>query len=510
MSSSSSPNSALPPGVHLALGTIEHALTGCIAQRTPEGVTENDNEAPHAWPAPPSNLSTEQLREGHWLPLSAIPVSPRATALVTHLATLVASHEGGTRQRNRGKAGAARQQQAIGAIIGGILRRWGREQPQLVFRSRKRDDFSGGPVPARQYLAAYDALLALGLIQQSRSIRYGSGIVWIEGGPEHFAGKAPRLWPAHALLDLAVAHGVTPATVTKDFGDTYPTRPPAVPELVQVFTLKRPRKSEKAPVAIRHGDPLVARIRQEVESSNEWLGQHEVRGCLPPRLKRVFTASWLLGGRWYAVGNEGNYQRMSEGERLGIIIDRAPVAEVDVKACHLSIMHGLLGLPLPEGDPYEFPGAPRPVVKAWITGTLGKGSPVRQWAKRTLKANPELSGHDAGEIGRIICERYGFLRSPARAVAGPAGLDRLAYVGPPERLLTHRLMAIEAEALTMAMWFMRAEWHILALPLHDALIVPHDAVAETGDSLRVAFQRVARVPVRWTADRAPELAYGRV
>jgi hypothetical protein len=25
----------------------------------------------------------------------------------------------------------------------------------------------------------------------------------------------------------------------------------------------------------------------------------------------VFTSSWLLGGRWYAVGNEGVYQRMT-------------------------------------------------------------------------------------------------------------------------------------------------------------------------------------------------------
>src|SRR3954452_5995923 len=57
----------------------------------------------------------------------------------------------------------------------------------------------------------------------------------------------------------------------------------------------------------------------------DWISEHEIAGCLPPRLKRVFTASWLLGGRWYAVGAEGNYQRMPESERLGLTINGEPV-----------------------------------------------------------------------------------------------------------------------------------------------------------------------------------------
>jgi hypothetical protein len=84
----------------------------------------------------------------------------------------------------------------------------------------------------------------------------------------------------------------------------------------------------------------------------------------PPRFKRVLTASRLLGGRWYAVGNEGNYQLLSETERLRITIDGEPIVEADVRASHLSIMHGLLGQPLPEGDPYGFPDVPRSVAKA--------------------------------------------------------------------------------------------------------------------------------------------------
>jgi hypothetical protein len=141
--------------------------------------------------------------------------------VVAEIASAVSGHEAaaGTLRTARRQSGAARQQQAVGAIIGGLLRSWGREEPQSVFRSRTKDDFTGGPVAARQYLAASDALAALGLVGRSQSIRYGTGIVWDAGGPEHFAGKAPRLWPTQALLDAAVVHGVMPTTLEDDFAD---------------------------------------------------------------------------------------------------------------------------------------------------------------------------------------------------------------------------------------------------------------------------------------------------
>jgi hypothetical protein len=367
-----------------------------------------------------------------------------------------------------------------------------------VFRSRKRDDFTGGPVAARQYLAACDALLALGLLYQSRSIRYGIG-VWDVGDPESFLGKAPRLWPTQVLLDIVGRHGLTPATLAEDFEDVYPTQPPPVPEPIQVFALKRPRRAEKVPMVIRRGDPDATRLRNEIAQYNEWVGQHEITGCLPPRFKRVFTSSWLLGGRWYAVGNEGVYQRMSEAERLRITINGEPVVEADVRASHLSIMLGLLGLPLPEGDPYEFTDVPRSVAKAWITATLGKGSPVKRWAVRAGKDSPELLDADPKQVGEVICGRYPFLRRPAEAVADAAGLRRLDKIGAPARLLTHRLMAIEARALTGAMDYLRAPHGVLALPMHDGLLLPQSGAGHVGAGLDSAYSYFAgRVRIRWT------------
>jgi hypothetical protein len=418
---------------------------------------------------------------------------------VTEIAACVASHEvaARTRQKGRRKAGAVKQRQAVGAILGGVLGRWARPEPLPVFRSRTLGNFTGGPVAARQYLSACDAMVALGLLHQSRSIRYGSGIVWDEGGPEHFAGRAPRLWPASALLAVAASHGVAPATLPNDFRDTYPTQPPAVQQPLQMFTLKQPRKSEKAPILIQSDDHEAARLIGKVTSYNDWIAEHEIVGCLPPRLKRVFTASWLLGGRWYAVGAEGNYQRMSETERLGLTINGEPVVEADVQASHLCILHGLLGLHPPDSDPYEFPDVPRSVAKAWITATLGKGTPVIKWSAKAAKENPELLQHDPRQIGRVICEQYPFVRNPALAVVAAAGLDRLAHIGRPERLLTHRLMAIEAQALTGAMKYLRDVRGVLALPMHDGLIVPASGAGHVAGGLKGAHSWAAnRVRIR--------------
>jgi hypothetical protein len=177
----------------------------------PSCVTGNESEATCGWALSPTTLTTEQLQDAHWLGLSGVSVSPGAVALVADLVARIAAYEAasGARKTARRQTGEAKLRQAVGALVAGLLRRWGRSEPQAVFRSRKVADFTGSPVAARQHLVACDGLVALGLVHLSRSIRYGTGVVWDVGGPEAFRGKAARLWPAQALLDVAAVHGVT-------------------------------------------------------------------------------------------------------------------------------------------------------------------------------------------------------------------------------------------------------------------------------------------------------------
>ena len=59
----------------------------------------------------------------------------------------------------------------------------------------------------------------------------------------------------------------------------------------------------------------------------------------------------------------------------------------------------------------------------------------------------------------------------------------MARIAKPEMLLTHRLMNIEAEALTLAMRALRNDWRRLALLLHDGLIVQRPAAREAQATL---------------------------
>ena len=67
-------------------------------------------------------------------------------------------------------------------------------------------------------------------------------------------------------------------------------------------------------------------------------------------------------------------------------------------------------------------------------------------------------------------------------------------------------MAIEAQALTGAMMYLRTARGVLALPIHDSLIVPRSGVRYVGGALDAAFSWAAKVRIRWTVDTAPEPA----
>ena len=379
-----------------------------------------------------------------------------------------------------------------------MLRAW--DRGKAVWHQRKVAAFTGAPIAHRQFIAAVDGLTRLGLLQAAPAIRFQ--VTYGEGWA-HSTGKAARWRPTGPLLELATGHGVTPDEVRAAFVLEAPVKPPPVPRRVVV---QRPLREGRRPgqgggrrgpdLDTAPNDQAAQRLATEVRETNEWAAGHEVRGCAPPRWWRPFGPDWQLGGRWTALGASAVYQRLSKAERQHMTINGAAVAEVDVIASHLSIMHGLLGLPLPEGDLYAVPGWPREAVKAWATGTLGKGTAVKRWAARAVADTPALAGCAAAEVGAAVVAVYPFMARPAAAVATAAGLDRLGHLGTPERLLTHRLQGIEAEAISAALGYLRLSRGVLGLPVHDSIIVPAEAVGRAREGLDGGFWAKARVVVR--------------
>jgi hypothetical protein len=407
---------------------------------------------------------------------------------------------------------------AVGAVVGGLLRLWAKSKPTPVYRQRQTRLFTAGPVSKRQFEAATRALPSLSLIAMAEGITKPP-IDWDEG-VRSWSGTATRYWPTAHLLEVAAQHGVTAATVKADFRPAPSALGPAVPSVpVEVWTLK-PGRFDPAARGAPDGQRLplmdlgadADRIVAEVQEFNAFAAEQCVEGCVPPQWKRKFTACEELHGRWYALGSDGVYQQMSKADRLGLTIHGEPVAEIDIKASHLSIMHDLLDCELPDGDPYEVPGVPRDIVKAWIVASLGSGKAATSWPrKRLADATPaeqkRLQSFEASAVKAGVCAKYPFMEAPARAVAVPAGLTRLAHLGTPERLLSLRLQAIEARALTVAMMLLSRAYGetqgTLALPVHDSLIVPLTAVREALTIIKGSFAYNAKVEVRMTVDPEP-------
>jgi hypothetical protein len=428
-----------------------------------------------------------------WLSLTARQASSGSIALIEEIAARVAQSERLSRKQARGKAGLVNLKMAVGAIVGALLRQWAKSRP--AFRSRKAEEFTGAPIGYRTFCATMDALISCGLVREAAGIRYGLGFA-SAGGTEAFKGRPARYWPSAELLRMARRHGLSHSTIKADFVDVFPTAAPKVEAPVILTTLKE-WGEEKRLLPLSPDDPQAARVTAQVEQFNAWAAEHTVTGCAPPRWSRRFTATWQLGGRWYAAGADGAYQRLSPADRLRIRIDGEPVAEVDIRAAQLSIAHGLLGLTLPEGDPYTIPGVPREVAKQWIVATFGKGSSVRhRWPESVKQNEPTIASFPPDAAASAITERYPFLADPAPALANAAGLDtpEMRAIGQPAKLLTHRLMAIEANAITGTMEVMRGRG-ILVLPVHDSLIVPVSAVQHAEDAITSAFKHLAKVRV---------------
>jgi hypothetical protein len=104
----------------------------------------------------PPTWTPFDLGDARALELGGVPFSPRATALVAALTAGLISGE--VRGNRRGKSGLDKLHRAVGAVVGGVLLAWGRDNPRVVYRPLQAATFTGGLVPKRQFDAAVEGL----------------------------------------------------------------------------------------------------------------------------------------------------------------------------------------------------------------------------------------------------------------------------------------------------------------------------------------------------------------
>lgn len=430
------------------------------------------------------------LTDARPLSLCFVPKSEGAKALVGELAAAVEAQEAPSRRRPRGPTERAKLRHAVGAIVGSLLDCWGtRSTARPARRSNGKTGFAGAPVGYRTWKEVVPAMLTLGLLHHHGGIQFERD-GW-EAGDKVSKGKAARYWPGATLLEAAARHGCGPQGLREGaFRFVAPTkaplpRPPVIVQALRVGygPAAAPRIRDDLRNAAEYSrDPLLAAAAADVEAHNELAGRTHVEAALPPRWQRLFLGSPRLYGRWHAYGTEEVYQATPGHRRRSIRIGGQPTVELDVQASHLTILRQLAGLPRwTEGDPYgDLPGVPREAAKAWGLQVIGNGSVARAWSK---KASAAAKATDYAAVRDAMIARHPCLADPARYL--PVDMQGELDL-PAKALMPPYIVALEAEAMTLAMRMLRGQ-DVLSLPVYDSLIVPAEAEQMARDALLGGF-----------------------
>lgn len=489
--------------------------------------------------APPARWSPTFLDSAVYLTLDLQPRHPHAVALVEVLTQQILAADVQRKNRRR-QAGMAKLRHVVGAIVGGLLRAWwSQDPPRPVWHSNQAEAFtppsprpdcspmlsaegkeSAPTVGRRIFKRVMDALEADQLIAHKPGVRLPPHAVVRMGQSRQ--GKSARYWPTAALLRLAEEQGLTPQTIAKAFRAPPPRRTPMSRPPVELRPLRdasqqRRRAAGSSPVPrveVVHDQPLSAPppgLAEEVAAHNALAATIPITfppetPCHQPQWYRLFLGSWRLHGRWYAIGAGSNpalghvssYANLNSSQRAQLRMAGEPVVELDVSASHLTLLLGLSGSTLPAQDLYEGLLYPRAVVKRWALEVCGKGRPPGRWSKK-LSADLPVPTEPIQQVGAAVMRRFPVLECPASVV--PDAL--VAEVGhSAESLVTHYLTAREAEAISLAMRALRAQG-ILALPVHDSLIVPVRAEEAARQAITAGYSAVCNLQPRIKAKMRP-------
>jgi hypothetical protein len=229
---------------------------------------------------------------------------------------------------------------------------------------------------------------------------------------------------------------------------------------------------------------LTSRYRDEVRTINSWLAEACIefdetvlKGDRPVdtgniTLRRYFSqGSFESGGRLFG----GFWQGLSEDERLeGLIIDGEPVVGLDYGQMAPRILYGLGKTQPPEGDLYDIPGLTtvngrlyRDGVKKVMNALMfSNGLPKRKPMETKSILPPNLS---IQEVVNLILQAH-------PAIAHLLGTE----VG-------HRAQFIESQVMVKVLLRLREE-SIVALPIHDGLVVSSDAEARAKAVMKDTFK----------------------
>lgn len=382
-----------------------------------------------------------------WMDTQWRPATENMQAVVAVvLADLLASE---SRQRARQARHYQQFECSLTGLICAVAEHWAYGEPGWLYTTRSRSKMEANRYRPQIYSAGYpklqDQLFECGWID----LRKG------DQGPESVCKSRTTLRASPRLRRLLTEHDIS--------YDDFQLAP--VSEVIELRSEKDFKSKKNEPVEYPD-TPETHQMRAQVDRINAALLDADI-ACLDTdydhrkrTMKRIFNNSDLsCGGRLYG----GFWQPMSDTKRLEeILIDREPVAILDYDQMSLAIAYGLSGLPLPEGDLYEIDGLsrvvdrePRPTVKQVGNAMMNRKTPLTEYPKGisplTYQGGEEV--YRARWLAEAIREKHAPI---ADWFEQGRGLE-----------LQRRDSDIATDVLLRLI-----DEGIVALPVHDAFIVP--------------------------------------
>ena len=366
---------------------------------------------------------------------------------------------------------------AVERFVGDLLRaKADKNASGRVYRSVGKTSFGDDPVNFDVFKGVLDGLKALGLVghRKGQTRYYETG--FDPGHKVTISGRAARFWATPKLVMVAAGHGIHSGNVDDHF---FP-EPPTNPLVLKDYATGRGQNKESGRKIKYKRTPETDKLERDVKELNEFLARFKITGARHEGYIRTFNnCAWDKGGRLHSVG-EGNYQLMPEHKRLEMKINGEPVAEVDIKASHLTIYHAMVGEPL-EGlsDPYARAvgvGIDRDVAKHWCLESLGHGAPKTKWSSETVKIYREKGQElpKARTVTKAMLEAFPALKKLEEHRRDDLWAD---------------LQFKEAEAIIRTMLILKRRHEVLSLSMHDGLIVPRSKADLAKDILAREYRR---------------------
>ncbi|GAA0020721.1 hypothetical protein BRDID11018_34120 [Bradyrhizobium diazoefficiens] len=388
---------------------------------------------------------------------------------VRGLADILLAHEAasGTRKRARKEADATKFCLAVEALACNlILLKATRSNSKLAVPRSHAVIWQGNAVLGQHFLVAIDLLSAMGFIAEGRrgyrfsdKAKMRSLVEPLERLADYLP-LAPPEWRAICQLD-------NPVLVILKEGKDEDGNAAAI-------AYRSTARSRKFENQVRSINRLLREADIEVvgqDDSGLSLGADgQIIAPYRRSLRRIFNnGTWLHGGRLAA----GFWMSMEREERRRIRINGQPVAEVDYGQLFPRLAYVRAGAPQPEGDLYNVfrNGTGRDGCKKLMNALLFSQGPLRNWPEDTHRHFPD------GINLRTAIEMLAAKHAPIAHLFGKG--------------LGFQLMRIESDMLIEVLTELSAAG-VIALPLHDAVLVAEAHWSVAKETMQAVFQRWSR------------------